>query len=64
MSILLDFEFLVILNLLLWGAWYTSEAYRTSPNKGANAVSIIIIVLEAIAVLFDIVFLVLKVFVH
>lgn len=64
MNILLDFQFLVVLNLLLWGAWYTSESYRTSPNKGSNAVSIMIIILEAIVLLFDIVFLVLKVFVH
>jgi hypothetical protein len=61
MSILLDFQFLVVLNLLVCLVWPASVPYRTTLN---NAISIIVLILTILAVLFDIVFLVLKVFVH
>lgn len=61
MGILLDFQFLAILSLLVSLVWPISGPYRTTPN---NAVSVIILILTVVAVLFDGVFLVLKVFVH
>ena len=64
MSTLLNFEFLVILNLLVTLAWPATGPYmgtRTATDgarwSGMNALSIIMLILTVIAVILDIVFL-------
>jgi hypothetical protein len=57
MSTLLDFNFLVILNLFVVLLWPASAPYA-SDRRGA--IGLIVLVLTVIAVLMDIVFLVLK----
>ncbi len=54
MSTLLDFQFLVILNLLVIALWPASGMYT---GTRANVLSIIMIILTVIAVVLDIVFL-------
>ena len=57
MSALLDFNFLAILNLLVLLLWPASSPYVVDRR---SAVGIIILLLTIIAVVFDIVFLVLR----
>jgi hypothetical protein len=54
---LLDFQFLVILNLFVGLIWWISGPYR---GTRSDVPSIIITVLAVVAVVLDIVFLVLK----
>jgi len=54
MSTLLDFQFLVILNLLVIALWPASGMYT---GTRANVLSMIMIILTVIAVVLDIVFL-------
>lgn len=61
MGILLDFQFLAILNLFVGLLYPATGPYRTARY---DAASIIMLILTILAVLFDVVFLVLKVFVH
>ena len=60
MSALQDFNFLVILNLLVLILWHVGEPHTTDRR---NVLGIIVLILAAIAVVADIVFIVLK-FVH
>jgi hypothetical protein len=55
---LLDFEFLAILNLLIGVLWPTSGLY-TDP-RGTRAMSIVLAILTIIVVVLDIVFLALR----
>ncbi len=64
MSTLLNFEFLVILNLLVCIAWPATGTYagtRTASDgtrwSGMNALNIIMVILTVIAVVIDIIFL-------
>ena len=57
MSTLLDFDFLVILNLLVLLLWPASSPYA---GDRRNALGLIILILTVIAVVLDIVFIVLK----
>lgn len=57
---LLDFSFLVILNLLVLLLWSAGDPYTTDRR---NVLGIIVLVLAIIAVIVDIAFIVLK-FVH
>jgi len=64
MGTLLDFQFVVILNLLICITWSGGRPYmgtRTASDgarwSGMNALSIIMLILTVIAVILDIVFL-------
>jgi hypothetical protein len=57
MSTILNFEFLVILNLLVIVLWPASGTYE---GTRSNALNIIMVILTVIAVLFDIAFIVLR----
>ncbi len=56
MSIFLDFQFLVVLNLFALLLWPASEPYA---GDRRNAVGVIILILTVIAVVADVFFLVL-----
>jgi uncharacterized membrane protein len=55
---LLDFEFIVVLNLFVGLLWPASGPYR---SVSSGAIAIIMIILTIIAIVLDIVFLVLRV---
>ncbi len=57
MKTLLDFNFLVILNLLVIVLWPASGAY---PGTRANVLTVIMVILTVIAVVIDIVFLAIR----
>lgn len=60
MGALQDFNFLVILNLLVLILWHAGEPHTTDRR---NVLGVIVLILAVIAVIADIVFIVLK-FVH
>lgn len=60
MGVLSDFNFLVILNLLVLILWNAGEPYTTDRR---SVLGVIVLILAVIAVVADIVFIVLK-FVH
>lgn len=57
MSIALDFNFLVVLNLLIVVLWPATGNYSATRN---NAINVIMLILTVIAVVFDIVYLVIR----